>query len=68
MASTTFDFPHPFGPTIPVTPSSKVNTARSMKDLKPVMSRRRMRMGRSMLLPGDGSRDNLTVCHCLPLR
>ena len=46
MASTTFDLPQPLGPTTPVTPSSKVNTARSMNDLKPVMSRRRMRMGR----------------------
>ena len=44
IASATFDFPQPFGPTTPVTPSSKATTVLSMKDLKPTMSSRRMRM------------------------
>src|SRR5690606_34795777 len=34
-ASTTFDFPQPFGPTIAVRPGSKVNSVRSANDLKP---------------------------------
>ena len=44
IASTTFDLPQPFGPTIPVTPSSNWKTVRAMKLLKPVMSRRLMRI------------------------
>jgi hypothetical protein len=30
-----FDFPHPFGPTIAVTPGRKFSEVRSAKDLKP---------------------------------
>jgi hypothetical protein len=44
MASTTLDLPQPFGPTTPVTPSSKEKTTRSAKDLKPEISRRRIFM------------------------
>ena len=35
IASTTLDLPHPLGPTMAVTGSSKVNSVRSAKDLKP---------------------------------
>ncbi len=45
MASTTLDLPQPFGPTTPVTPSSKEKTTRSAKDLKPEISRRRIFTG-----------------------
>src|SRR5262245_60474186 len=38
MASTTFDFPQPFGPTMAVTPAGSSRTVRSMNDLKPVSS------------------------------
>ena len=38
MASTTFDFPQPFGPTIAVIPSGKSKTTLSTKDLKPIIS------------------------------
>ena len=39
MASTTFDFPQPFGPTIHVVPEPlKVTTVRSQNDLKPTIS------------------------------
>src|SRR5207237_1937184 len=39
MASTTFDFPQPFGPTIHVVPEPlKVTTVRSQNDLKPTLS------------------------------
>src|SRR5258708_822953 len=38
MASTTFDFPQPLGPTTPVTPRSNVNSVRLAKDLKPHIS------------------------------
>src|SRR5947208_8470846 len=34
-ASSTLDFPHPFGPTIAVTPSWKLKTVLSANDLKP---------------------------------
>ena len=34
-ASTTFDLPHPLGPTIPVSEESKSNSVRSANDLKP---------------------------------
>ena len=44
IASATLDLPQPFGPTTPVTPSSKATTVLSMNDLNPTMSRRRMRM------------------------
>ena len=36
--STIFDFPHPFGPTIPVKPSSIKNDVFSENDLNPVIS------------------------------
>ena len=36
MASTTLDLPQPLGPTTPVTSSSKENSVRSAKDLKPL--------------------------------
>ena len=39
MASTTFDLPHPFGPTIQVVPVPlNVTTVRSLNDLNPVIS------------------------------
>ena len=39
MASTTFDFPHPFGPTMHVVPIPlNVTTVRSQKDLNPTIS------------------------------
>src|SRR6266404_3564923 len=39
MASTTFDFPHPFGPTMQVVPVPlNVTTVRSQNDLKPTIS------------------------------
>ena len=38
MASTTFDFPQPFCPTIPVTPSSKLIVTLSPKLLNPFIS------------------------------
>ena len=37
-ASTTFDLPQPFGPTIPVSPSSIRKVVLSKNDLKPVKS------------------------------
>jgi len=46
MASTTLLLPQPLGPTTPVTPSSKEKTTRSANDLNPVISRRRIFMGR----------------------
>ena len=33
--STTFDLPHPLGPTMPVKPSSMSNSVGSTNDLKP---------------------------------
>ena len=36
-ASTRFDLPHPFGPTMPVSPGSMRNSAGSTKVLKPAM-------------------------------
>ena len=36
-ASTRFDLPHPFGPTMPVSPGSIKNSAGSTKVLKPAM-------------------------------
>src|SRR5262249_36355846 len=38
MASTTFDFPQPFGPTIAVTPAGSSSTVRALDDLKPISS------------------------------
>ncbi len=43
-ASTTLLLPQPFGPTMAVTPSSNVSSARSGKLLKPAISRRWSRM------------------------
>src|SRR5687768_10613071 len=40
MASTMFDLPHPFGPTMPMISCSKFTTVRSTKDLNPHSSRR----------------------------
>src|SRR3989475_10650570 len=45
MASATLLLPHPFGPTIAVTPLSKASSERSENDLKPLISRRSKRMG-----------------------
>src|SRR5262245_34331026 len=39
-ASTTFDLPEPFGPTMPVIPAGKSNCVLSANDLKPTISRR----------------------------
>ncbi len=39
MASTTFDFPDPFGPTTTVTPRSSSSVAGSANDLKPLIER-----------------------------
>src|SRR6185312_10186907 len=39
-ASDTLDLPHPFGPTMAVTPCSKVRVTVSAKDLKPESSSR----------------------------
>src|SRR3954453_5079538 len=44
MASATLLLPHPFGPTIAVTPLSKASSKRSENDLEPVVSRRSRRM------------------------
>src|SRR5690606_4242537 len=38
MASTTLDFPHPLGPTIPVMPASKLMVILSPKLLNPLIS------------------------------
>ena len=40
IASTTFDFPHPFGPTIEVIGSGKLMDVLSTNDLKPQISMR----------------------------
>src|SRR4051794_38363011 len=56
MASTTLDLPQPFGPTTPVTPSSKEKTTRSANDLKPEISRRRIFMDGAKI-PESGSGD-----------
>src|SRR5262245_10625933 len=45
IASATLLLPHPFGPTIAVTPLSKASSERSENDLNPLMSRRSKRMG-----------------------
>src|SRR3984957_21226610 len=46
IASTTFDLPHPLGPTTAVAPGLKLITVASRNDLKPTNSRllRRIRM------------------------
>src|SRR5690554_4118244 len=45
-ASTRLDFPHPFGPTTPVSPGSNTSSTGSVKDLKPVSLRRENFIGR----------------------
>src|SRR5438128_5257138 len=56
-ASTTLDFPQPFGPTIAVTPSWKLKTVLSAKDLKPNSSSdcKCMRPGPKISLRGQYS-------------
>ena len=44
MASATLLLPHPFGPTMAVTPLSKASSERSENDLNPLISRRSRRM------------------------
>src|SRR5208337_5194994 len=39
IASTTFDLPHPLGPTTAVIPGAKLTVVGSRKDLKPISSR-----------------------------
>src|SRR5216683_4595871 len=52
MASTTFDFPHPFGPTMQVVPVPlNVTTVRSQNDLKPTISTFRSLSKVSPLVP-----------------
>src|SRR5690606_28047338 len=43
-ASTKFDLPQPFGPTMPVKPRSMTNSEGSTKDLKPSRRRREKRI------------------------
>src|SRR4051794_11123262 len=49
-ASTTFDLPHPLGPTIPVIGESNTNSVRSANDLNPLRTSflRRMRLRSSL--------------------
>jgi hypothetical protein len=58
-ASTMLDFPHPFGPTMAVIGSGKVNVVRSTNDLNPWMSRRLIFIGaaraRAMMTMVSGS-------------
>src|SRR6266851_9604877 len=52
IASTTFDFPHPFGPTMQVVPVPRnVTTVRSQNDLNPVISTFRSLSKESPLVP-----------------
>jgi hypothetical protein len=52
MASTTLDFPHPFGPTMQVVPVPlNVTTVRSQNDLKPTISTFRSLSKLSPLVP-----------------
>src|SRR5713101_6992129 len=48
MASTTLDFPQPFGPTTAVIPGAKLMLVGSRKDLKPTTSRLFRRISRSL--------------------
>src|SRR4029078_9330498 len=50
MASATLLLPHPLGPTIAVTPSSKASADRSENDLNPAISRRSRRLPRHYYL------------------
>src|SRR5438132_9251764 len=63
IASSKFDLPQPFGPTIAVTPSWKLKVVLSAKDLKPKSSSdcRCMRAGPTVSLRGQyNSPDGLT--------
>src|SRR5580704_10298628 len=57
IASTTFDLPHPFGPTIEVTGSGKLMDVLSTNDLKPQISMRLIFTCASAF-GGDGYRDH----------
>src|SRR5262245_24350471 len=58
IASTMFDLPQPFGPTIPVIPSGRSRTVRSMNDLNPLSSSRLTRI--TFLHPAhDGERSSI---------
>ena len=52
-ASTMFDLPHPFGPTITVMPESKSKRVRSANDLKPNNSSRFSSTSRVLLPPAS---------------
>src|ERR1700722_11385658 len=57
MASTTFDFPHPFGPTMQVVPVPlNVTTVRSQNDLNPTISTFRSLSKMSPLSPWHSQR------------
>src|SRR2546425_6358804 len=55
-ASEMLDFPHPFGPTIAVTPSSKGSSTEPANDLKPDSSSLLSLMGFPPPCGGEGSR------------
>src|SRR5260370_723890 len=67
-ASETFDLPHPLGPTIAVTPSSKVRVTESAKDLKPESSSRVSFMRVVPLVGGRVSGSLRELSSCLVLR
>src|SRR5262245_24722694 len=67
IASTMFDFPQPFGPTIPVMPSGSSRTVRSMNDLNPLSSSRLIRI--TFLHPApDGERSSIVEQLRVPVR
>jgi hypothetical protein len=61
IASTMLLLPHPFGPTTPITSSSKVNSVASANDLNPLSVSLRRRIGSATSLspglPGFPSRE-----------
>src|SRR5205085_10540509 len=61
IASATLLLPHPFGPTMAVTPLSKASSDRSEKDLKPLISRRSRRMAHPLRIADRGLRIELTI-------
>src|SRR6185295_17165169 len=61
MASTTFDLPHPLGPTIEETPGEKVRTVRSTNDLNPWRSSCLIRIQPHHLHHGQGVFHRATV-------
>src|SRR5256886_13610823 len=66
MASTTFDFPQPFGPTIHVVPEPlKVTTVRSQNDLKPTISTFRSLSKRSEEHTSELQSQSNLVCRLL---